>query len=71
VTCPLSGVPRFTFGPQELLGGITFIPTLIGLLGYAQVFRNIEKMQITEHVKSSAGKLLPKLSEITGFLKPP
>ena len=26
------------------LGGITFIPALIGLFGYAQVFRNIEKM---------------------------
>ena len=26
---PLSGVPRFTFGSQNLLGGVTFIPALI------------------------------------------
>ncbi len=66
---PLSGVPRFTFGSQELLGGITFIPALIGLFGYAQVFRNIEKMQITEHVKSKVGKVLPKMTEIKQVLK--
>lgn len=66
---PLSGIPRFTFGSQELLGGVTFIPALIGLFGYAQVFRNIEKMQITENVKSSVGKVLPKFSEIIGVLK--
>lgn len=66
---PLSGVPRFTFGSQELLGGITFIPALIGLFGYAQVFRNIEKMQITEAVKSKVGKILPRMSEIAHILK--
>lgn len=66
---PLSGVPRFTFGSQELLGGITFIPALIGLFGYAQVFRNIEKMQITDHVKSSVGKVLPKIGEVLSVLK--
>ncbi len=66
---PLSGVPRFTFGSQELLGGVTFIPALIGLFGYAQVFRNIEKMQITPHVKSEVKKVLPQFQEILASLK--
>lgn len=66
---PLSGVPRFTFGSRELLGGVTFIPALIGLFGYAQVFRNIEKMQILPHVKSKVEKVLPSMSEILGSLK--
>jgi putative tricarboxylic transport membrane protein len=65
---PLSGVPRFTFGSQDLLGGVTFIPALIGLFGYAQVFRNIEKITIMPRVKSKVEKILPKLAEIRSTL---
>jgi len=66
---PLSGVPRFTFGSRNLLGGITFIPALIGLFGYAQVFRNIEKMQILPVVKSKVENILPTFQEIRSVLK--
>lgn len=66
---PLSGVPRFTFGSQNLLGGVTFIPALIGLFGYAQVFRNIEKILILPVVKSKVENILPKLREIRTSLK--
>jgi len=66
---PLSGVPRFTFGSRDLLGGITFIPALIGLFGYAQVFRNIEKMQIVPAVKAKVENILPTLKEIRSVLK--
>ncbi|UCF84324.1 MAG: tripartite tricarboxylate transporter permease [Desulfobacteraceae bacterium] len=66
---PLSGVPRFTFGSQNLLGGVTFIPALIGLFGYAQVFRNIEKITILPPVKSKIENILPKLREILSVLK--
>lgn len=65
---PLSGVSRFTFGSQNLLGGVTFIPALIGLFGYAQVFRNIEKMQLTPYVKSTIERILPTFSEIRSTL---
>ncbi|UCD81972.1 MAG: tripartite tricarboxylate transporter permease [Desulfobacterales bacterium] len=65
---PLSGVPRFTFGSQDLLGGVTFIPALIGLFGYAQVFRNIEKITILPPVKSKVEKILPKFAEIRSTL---
>ena len=66
---PLSGAPRFTFGSQDLLGGVTFIPALIGLFGYAQVFRNIEKILILPTVKSKVENILPKLKEIRESLK--
>jgi len=66
---PLSGVPRFTFGSRDLLGGISFIPALIGLFGYAQVFRNIEKMLIVPAVKSKVENILPRLKEIRASLK--
>ncbi len=53
---PLSGAPRLTFGSRELLGGITFIPALIGLFGYSQVFQGIEKILILPAVKSELKK---------------
>jgi putative tricarboxylic transport membrane protein len=36
--------PRFTFGLPELLGGIGFIPAMIGLFGLAEVLRAIARM---------------------------
>ena len=35
------GFPRFTFGSDNLLGGISFIPAMIGLFGMAEVLRNV------------------------------
>lgn len=35
------GFPRFTFGNVDLLGGINFIPAMIGLFGIAEVMRNV------------------------------
>ena len=65
---PLSGVARFTFGSRNLLGGVTFIPALIGLFGYAQVFRNIEKMMLVPNVKSKIEHILPTFMEIRSTL---
>ena len=38
---PIAGVPRFTYGRPELLDGLGFIPVLIGLFAFAQVFSEI------------------------------
>ncbi len=35
------GYPRFTFGQESLLGGISFIPAMIGLFGLSEVLRNV------------------------------
>lgn len=34
-------VPRFTFGNDELITGVTFIPAMIGLFGVSEVLRNV------------------------------
>ena len=36
---PVSGLPRFTFGSTELIGGLGFIPVLIGLFALPEVLR--------------------------------
>ena len=35
----ISGQPRFTFGSTELLGGVSFIPMLIGMFAVSEVLR--------------------------------
>ena len=35
------GYARFTFGSTEMLGGISFIPAMIGLFGLSEVLRNV------------------------------
>lgn len=37
------GYPRFTFGNTSLMGGIHFIPAMIGLFGLSQVLRSVIK----------------------------
>ncbi len=37
------GFPRFTFGVPNLLGGISFIPAMIGLFGLSEVLRTVLK----------------------------
>ncbi len=66
---PLSGVPRFTLGQEELLEGISFIPALIGLFGYAQVFRGIEKMGIGREIKTRISNILPRLYELGSLMR--
>lgn len=36
---PAAGQPRFTFGSVELMGGINFIPAMIGLFAVSEVLR--------------------------------
>ena len=36
-----TGHPRFTFGNVELMGGINFIPAMIGMFAMAEVFRSV------------------------------
>jgi len=38
---PAAGAPRFTFGNVNLLGGIEFIPTMIGLFAVSEVLRGV------------------------------
>ncbi|HEX9015940.1 MAG TPA: tripartite tricarboxylate transporter permease [Chloroflexota bacterium] len=50
------GYPRFTFGEVELLGGIDFIPAMIGLFGVAEVLRNV----LSGNVKFSPVQVNPE-----------
>jgi putative tricarboxylic transport membrane protein len=62
---PINGTPRYCFGQVELYEGIGFIPVLIGLYAFAQVFSDIAE-KAKDARKSIQMKLaFPRLREIT------
>jgi putative tricarboxylic transport membrane protein len=58
-----SGVSRFTFGMPELLGGIGFLPVIIGLFGVAEVLENVEQGLRRQAVEGKIHRLLPGAAE--------
>ena len=56
---PVEGYARFSFGHPELIGGVSFIPAMIGLFGFSEVLRNILRPGAAVHPpQSSQGKIL-------------
>ncbi len=41
----IHSTPRFTFGRDDLIAGINFIPAMIGLFGVSEVLRNVISMR--------------------------
>lgn len=61
----VSGARRFTFGNAELMGGLGFIPVMIGLFGVSEVIRSVlrkpsmnESATIAQTSKESIGTVL-------------
>lgn len=65
---PVSGYPRFTFGSVRLMGGIEFLPVMIGLFAAAEVYRIIEGITIKEQVTTTFNKVNLTLREFRGIL---
>jgi putative tricarboxylic transport membrane protein len=50
---PMSGQPRFTFGSVELMGGVNFIPAMIGMFAMAEVLRTVTATRSPPVVKQA------------------
>lgn len=61
---PIGGFPRFTFGSTELVGGISFVPMLIGLFSLSEAFRQVEIIGKAEQVTAKIGRVVPRIAEI-------
>ena len=60
----ISGFNRFTFGTTTLLGGVSFIPVIIGLFAVAEVLNRIREMKGMEGIQTKAKAKLPSLKII-------
>ncbi|RKX55122.1 MAG: hypothetical protein DRP50_03335, partial [Thermotoga sp.] len=60
-----TGYPRFAFGNVELMGGIGFIPAMIGLFGISEILKSVKSKEhmktasISEKTRISLFKILP------------
>ncbi|MFZ5945340.1 MAG: tripartite tricarboxylate transporter permease [Bacillota bacterium] len=61
---PVSGYPRFTFGTMNLFEGPSFIPTLIGLFAFSEIFKGVENIITQGKVESKINQLLPRFDDI-------
>ncbi len=62
----MTGQMRFTLGSTYLLGGISFIPILIGLFAFSQVLTSVENSysEVFEKRSIKINKVLPDFSDI-------
>ena len=64
----IHGIERFTFGSQELLLGIPYIPVLIGLFGMAEIFIVLSQPH-PYVIPQKIGKIFPPIKEFIKYWK--
>lgn len=66
----INGVPRFTFGSSALLGGIKFIPVMIGAFAGGEILRQIEdrKKGLGEEIVLYRKEVTAKFPSLREFL---
>lgn len=67
---PVSGVPRFTFGSADLLGGVRPILIMIGLFAVTEMFVQITEPAWAKATRSAARLRLPDWAMSKRLLKP-
>ncbi|UWQ96251.1 tripartite tricarboxylate transporter permease [Rhodobacteraceae bacterium M385] len=54
-----SGQPRFTFGSIELMGGVSFIPVMIGMFAFSEILRGFTKEGAEAGAPPNVGAIRP------------
>ncbi len=60
---PIEGYPRFTFDFYQLIGGIPFLPILIGVFSLPEVFKMIEERVTKKSLSSEMGSMKVTIKE--------
>ncbi|WP_319496738.1 tripartite tricarboxylate transporter permease [uncultured Cohaesibacter sp.] len=63
-----TGAPRFTFGQLELMGGVSFIPVMIGMFAFSEILRGFTTNKTGEQSMPNIGKIVP-FKGIGGLLR--
>ena len=64
---PTMGIPRFTFGVTHLLGGVDFVPVVMGMFGISEILSNVEK-EGRQVFLDSGRRFLPSRGEFRAAL---
>lgn len=69
--CPLTSVPRFAFGSNDLMSGIEFLPVAVGMFGLAEIISLTARDYAPPEIKRvSLQDLYPSREEIKRAAKP-
>jgi putative tricarboxylic transport membrane protein len=62
----ITGMPRFTFGNSSLMGGIDFLPIVVGLFGMSEIILNLENPENSAMIKADLrfSKMFPSRREL-------
>jgi putative tricarboxylic transport membrane protein len=67
---PTTGHPRFTFGSVEMLGGIGFIPAMVGMFAMTEVFRAVTALEAPPRLdQRPIGNIFRGLGEVLSRYK--
>lgn len=66
---PFSGMPRFTYGSEELLGGIDLIAAMIGLFAVSEVLVQAAEAGSWEKIKEGFSAKMPTWAELKSTLR--
>lgn len=66
---PIVSVPRFTYGSIDLMGGINYIPVVIGLFGMCEVFTQGFEGLSQNRVMQKVGRVIPTMQDFKIILK--
>lgn len=62
---PAAGQPRFTFGSVELMGGINFIPAMIGLFAVSEVLRGAVSLDsVGKPIDQAIGNIFKGVAQV-------
>lgn len=66
----ITGNLRFTFGSVNMIGGISYVPVMIGLFAMSQAFTTVEEMTKKENRKpQKIKKIFPRKDDLKACLK--
>lgn len=62
------GISRFHYGQPYLIGGIPFIPTIIGLFAVPETLTNIERISLVRKRSMKITRILPRWPQLKSLL---
>lgn len=66
---PMVSVPRFTYGSIELLGGVNYIPVVIGLFGLCEVIAQAVTQEHRNTVRQVVKRVFPTGSDFSAIMR--
>jgi len=66
---PITNVPRFTFGSPDLMGGLEFVPVMIGIFGLSEALNQLTLVQQKVVIQQKLNNIIPRLAELKTHLK--